>query len=379
MGLVQMDNPCPIDGLLYKRYEPDDRSGTMSRKQNSVSSQERRNAILQLFKTHRSAETALTISEVAQYLNSKHSWNFERRTYDRDIRLDMKCFTETENEFPERFFLAPDHNTEFQLAVTEEDAQLLAIALAHLKGTAPSTLVPVVSICETNLKSRLPKELASEFERFTSQLMVQYGIAGKPKVNASHALRQVLLAFRLGCSIRCIYHSTSKKDVPAFKKAELRHFLPIRFEVGDARLSILIQDLDEKSRTPQFKRIILQRMEKVTVTNEPHPTPDLKALVAWENSFGSVGGNKDKPVSILLEGDEAFGLYFTEREFHPSQKVSMLYENVYRVELEMPISGPLFRVLSGFSGNLHKVKPLSLKKNLISSWSAGVKNLTDKS
>jgi len=348
----------------------------MGRGKTGVSAQERRNAILQLFKHRRNEQTALSISQVMDYLNSKYSWEFKRRTYDRDIKLDMKGFAEVEQGHPEKFYLAPNHNIEFQLTVTDEDVQMLAISLAHLRGTAPSTLGPLVSICETNIKSRFPAELSKEFDQFNAQLMLQYGIAGKPKAKVAGILREVLRALRDGVSVRCTYHSPYKNN-GGVEKDTIRNFLPIRFEVADSRLSILVEDLDLKRGAPnRYKRLIISRMQNVSITTRSFPPPNRRALAAWENSFGGVGGIDDLPEPITLEGDSYLGLYFTEREIHPSQKVTMLEDGNCRVELKMPISEPLLRVLGGFSGNLHRVKPVHLKKSLISIWSAGAKRLT---
>ena len=352
----------------------------MTRSKDGIAAQDRRNAVLQYLKFRRDPEAAVTIETLRDYLNRKHGWSFSWKSYSRDLTSEIKGLSATSDR-PARYFLPRDYNPQFLLNIADQDVQMLAMALAHLRGTAPATLGPLVSLCETSLMSRLPDDLAKEFERFNSQLMVQYSLSGKPRAKVDQILRELLIAFRNGVTFQCKYDSQNLARTQS-EKEKLRTFGPICFEVSDSRLSIIAEDRDEvlkkKDGSNRYKRLIVTRMKDVAVTLDRYQAPPKSAIAAWENSFAGVGGNNDKPVPVLIEGDAQLGRYFSEREIHPSQKVTQLSEDRYRVEFKMPLSRPLLRLLGGFSGSLSQVKPQSLKTSLISIWSRGLQALENR-
>ena len=345
----------------------------MSRNSGGVSAQARRNAIIQLIKTCRDEHSAKSVTEVADYLNRKYSWDFQRKTYERDLTTDSipgLCSTE---DRPARFYFPEAFDPHFPLPVGEQDIQTLAIALAYLRAASPKLMGQLASSCENGLRSRMPTELNRALKLFTDHIRLQWGFAGRATIDDIESFSLILMAMRRGLAIQCKYASPRDKS-PQWKKDRVRSFGIVCLEVGDVQPTFLVEDLDEAGPKKQFKRLMLSRMRGVSVTAKSYALPSAHETKKFEDSYANVGGDHDEEIDILIEGDREISTFFSERQIHPSQKLTKLSENKFRVEFRMGVRG-VFRLFAGYPGHLTRVEPATLRKGLIESWKRGAQDL----
>jgi proteasome accessory factor B len=105
----------------------------------------------------------------------------------------------------------------------------------------------------------------------------------------------------------------------------------------------------------------LERFERLAATNQSFPEPtgfDVEAYI--RDAFGAFAG---KPENVVLEFNSDSTAYFDRREFHPSQKVSLVKGKV-RLSLRVPVSDELVHWVVGFGSWVRVIKPKALAEEV---------------
>jgi predicted DNA-binding transcriptional regulator YafY len=144
----------------------------MPKKLSDLTKSVRQQKIYNILRHHTSEENSLTVTEIHNRL-VKEDVNTCNRTIKRDLdemSISHK-FASTES-MPVRFYCSDDFEPDYQLTFNESELKTMALALRSLKEMSDQFQQGLCEKTETILLSKLPKEIASEFERLKSYTIV---------------------------------------------------------------------------------------------------------------------------------------------------------------------------------------------------------------
>ena len=344
----------------------------MARDFGAVRPEVREDAVIRLLQT-RTSDNGLTKREITEYLNKKNGWKFSRKCYERDLdRLSHQQGIVSDSQHPERFSLAKGFKASFQLKVTDESIPALAMSLSLFKASAPEYLGAMTDGLEAQILGSLPTGLIKTYELLKSVILVQDSSSGRSKQNIHGQLALVLEAFKKEVAITCRYQSRVVKD--GKDPSRFRKFGLVALEMFWGSLYLIIHDFEKSiSGEKPYKRVKFSRMSDVKLTTETFVRPTREAYIEWVGSFEGVGGSKNNPVAIRITGNSELREYFTDCQINCAQKVTSVEgEDKVCVELLMPISKPLVRLLAGFGDAITTLEPEELKNQVRRVWMGGL-------
>lgn len=117
----------------------------------------------------------------------------------------------------------------------------------------------------------------------------------------------------------------------------------------------------------------LDRIEEITPLNEYFsPQNDFDADRFFKHSFG-ISKIGDEPQDIVIHCNRLEYEYFSAQPVHPSQRLKMLGEDRYELQLHVLITFELIQFILGLGPAVEVAKPMQLRKLLFQSLSESLK------
>lgn len=316
----------------------------------------------------------MTVTEVYQALKER-GHKLIRKTIERDLKESMANesdfgLSSTDGERPERFYIMEGHSTRHQVILSEENIQVLALALNSLKKTAAIGFEQFIDEVEIAVRARIPKVLARALFVSHQQQIIQYGQGGRAKKLTVRELTEVFRALRENRAMSCRYDSRNSPS----RKHEVRRFAPIAIELFGGIFYLLTFDLDEPSKT--VKRLKLSRVHDIKLLEEKTKASSKTQIETYLHNYGALGGPAHPPIQVQLTGDVTLGEMFEDREFSPNQIVKPLNQGTWEITLTTADSLPLARLLAGYGGNILTIQPTSLRKQVKKLWEEGLRKVS---
>jgi predicted DNA-binding transcriptional regulator YafY len=121
----------------------------------------------------------------------------------------------------------------------------------------------------------------------------------------------------------------------------------------------------------QVLTFALERFHHVRITEDGFaPPPDFNLHRYLEGSFGLFRGD---PVRIRLRFSRAVARYIAERNWHPSQALSLLLTGELEMALKVPLSPELRRWVLGYGKDVEVLEPKSLREDIRREWLAALR------
>lgn len=347
----------------------------MPKKQDiGISNRIRQEAFMQALRL--SGENGRTLTELTTFLNKNHDWNFSRKTYERDLaELSNEYEISESTDSPARYSLLNPSNFKFKTSLNEREIQTIVIALELLKKSTPGPFTRMAKEVELSLSSALDANTAKEMNRLRDLHSVGNSMSGRGKLPHIGEIEILLVALRKARVFECNYSSPYQKDTK--KSQAKRRFLPLSLEMFGGSPYLLIQDLDTPDR--KIKRIKVFRVSNVKLLDEKHATPSREMLKKWKNAFAGYGGPEARHVDIEIIGNSGIQIFFDEQEIHPDQKLTQVSDDHWKLQVSMPISLPIVRLLAGLSPYIESISPSELRDEVVKSLNLGLTNITSKS
>lgn len=308
----------------------------------------RQELILQLLRGL-SEESALSIADIHERLTDQ-GIEIDARTARRDINdLSRDYGLLSTEDHPERFYLSSDYHFKHQVQFTEEELQVMMIALNNLKHTSDKYFEKITSNLETLIMKNLPTETVKSLKEEKKKYFFDYSLSGRPQSSEEKDFEFILEALRSNKCFTC-------KNISPYKKMaqqdRLRTFAPYRFVLTGGVPYLLVRDIDDK----QVKRLRLNRVKSVKIIDQ---SVDPKFKFDWDGftkeSFGGFGGESQRSELVELICDETMANYFFEKKIHHSQRLVQLDQDRYKLSLKVPISSELLRLIASFLPHVHEL------------------------
>jgi predicted DNA-binding transcriptional regulator YafY len=121
----------------------------------------------------------------------------------------------------------------------------------------------------------------------------------------------------------------------------------------------------------QVLTFALERFRHVRLTGDTFEAPREFNLDRYlEGSFGLFRG---EPVRVALRFSRAVARYVAERQWHPSQAVSLLLTGELEMALKVPLSPELRRWVLGYGKDVEVLEPKSLREDIRREWLAALR------
>ena len=121
----------------------------------------------------------------------------------------------------------------------------------------------------------------------------------------------------------------------------------------------------------QVLTFALERFRHVRLTDDIFEAPREFNLDRYlEGSFGIFRG---EPVRVALRFSPQVARYVTERQWHPSQVMSLLLTGELEMTLRVPLSPELRRWILGYGKDLEVLEPKSLREDIRREWLAALR------
>jgi predicted DNA-binding transcriptional regulator YafY len=121
----------------------------------------------------------------------------------------------------------------------------------------------------------------------------------------------------------------------------------------------------------QVLTFALERFRQVRVTEDAFEAPREFNLERYlEGSFGLFRGD---PVRVALRFSREVARYIAERQWHPSQVVSLLLTGELEMTLRVPLSPEFRRWVLGYGKDVQVLEPKSLREDIRREWLAALR------
>jgi predicted DNA-binding transcriptional regulator YafY len=121
----------------------------------------------------------------------------------------------------------------------------------------------------------------------------------------------------------------------------------------------------------QVLTFALERFRQVRLTEDTFEAPREFNLDRYlEGSFGIFRG---EPVRVTLRFSRQVARYVAERQWHPSQVVSLLLTGELEMTLRVPLSPELRRWILGYGKDVEVLEPKSLREDIRREWLAALR------
>lgn len=342
----------------------------MPKKLSDIPKVVRHQKIYNILRFFTSEDNSLTVSDIHAKL-IKDDINTSQKTIQRDL-MDMSSThkimaTETR---PARWYCSAECDLDYELTFSESDLKTIALALRSLREISDTFQRTLCERTEATLLSKLPKNIAADFEKLSSYTIVSPSLRTIAGVESSIAYKTILKALKEERVIRCENHSPYKDE--SYRKIQ-RTFSPLKLNMVGGEQYLLVQDhMDNK-----VKRLKVCRMKNIEIRNEKVDQNLLANLNDLDMSIGGYGSPGMESQIYEIYCDELMATLFEEKKMHPNQVVEKV-NGEYVIRFESYQSIEIARYLSGWSKHIRHVNPKSVMDDMQEIWEAGLKRVPQK-
>ncbi len=309
-----------------------------------------------------SEESALSITEIAEKLNIE-GFNINRKTVERDIE-DISLnhpLSETASN-PRRFYFDGEFKLDFELVFDEDELQTIVLALESLKQMSPKVLKSICSKVETTLVSKLPRALGKEFEYLKSISNVSPTILGEGGEIERVVFDTVLTCLRKGRVFTCQY---SSPDEARFSN-RIRSFAPLKLHFVGAPY-LYVYDCENQ----EIKLLRISRIKNAQRTEEVVDKKRVKDI-KLDHVFGAFGRGDEKIVHYHITCTKPMAVKFNEQKIHPSQKIEVLKDGLFKISFVVHDSDEVVRLLGQYGEFIKDISPVSSYEKVKNIWKKGL-------
>lgn len=315
------------------------------------------------FLSHTSEDSALSITEITEKLNSL-GFNINRKTVERDIE-DITCsypLQETGSN-PMRFYFDGEFKIDFELVFDENQLQTMILALQSLKQMSPGILKSLCTDVETTLVSKLPRALGREFERLKSISNAAPTILGEGADIDPGVLQTVLLCLRKGKVFECQY-SSQDHSVSSKRK---RSFAPLKLHFAGAPY-LYVYDCEDNG----IKMLRISRIHSAVMADQPVDKKRAKEI-KLDYVFGGYGKGTERVIDYEVTCTKPMATKFREQKIHPSQKIEVLEGNLFKITFSVHDSLEVVRMLAQYGEFIKRIEPEEVYGKVKAIWQQGLK------
>jgi predicted DNA-binding transcriptional regulator YafY len=186
-------------------------------------------------------------------------------------------------------------------------------------------------------------------------------VQAKDHAHASETLRMLQQALQERRTLEAKYHSFGR-DTVSSRRLDPLH---LWHQQGGIYLAAYCHT------RRQVLTFALERFRHVRLTDDIFEAPREFNLDRYlEGSFGIFRG---EPVRVALRFSRAVARYVAERQWHPSQTVSLLLTGELEMALKVPLSPELRRWILGYGKDVEVLEPRSLREDIRREWLAALR------
>lgn len=322
---------------------------------------QRQNHVKRLL-SHTSEDSALSITELAQALQGE-GYKVTRKTIERDI-LDISIdypLSETASN-PRRFYFDGEFKIDFELLFDENQLQTIVLALQTLKQVSPGVLKSLCTDVEGTLMSKLPNALGKEFNHLKSLSYAGATVLGEGGDIEPGVFQTVLVALRKGFVFECQY--VSPDDAGTSKR--VRKFAPLKLHFAGAPY-IYVYDCENDV----IKLLRISRISKIKML-EQKVNRKRAEEINLEHVFGGYGKGTEKVIHYEVTCSQPMALRFKDHKIHPSQKIEVLKDGLFRITFSVHDSLEMIRLLAQYGEFIKNVKPDREYEKIKEIWKKGL-------
>lgn len=315
------------------------------------------------FLSHTSEESALSITAIAEKLNSE-GYNVNRKTVERDIEdISLAYPLQETDSNPRRFYFDGECRLDFELVFDENQLQTIVLALQNLKQISPGVLKSLCSEVENTLVSKLPKALSREFDRLKTISNAAPTVLGESADIDPGVFQTVLLSLRKGKVFECQY-SSSDDEVPS-KRTRL--FAPLKLHFAGAPY-LYVYDCESSV----IKMLRISRIHKASITEIPVDKKRAKEI-NLEHVFGGYGKGSEKIIKYAITCTKPMADKFREQRIHSSQKIEVLKGGLFEITFSVNDSLEVIRMLAQYGEWIRGIQPEEAYGKVRAIWQQGLK------
>lgn len=323
----------------------------------NITKQRRHEIIFQILKG-RDISSALSATEIHSKVNNE-GIEINLRTIRRDLEELSKSHGLSSDEGrPEKYFPYKDFQFKYDLQLNENTLQVLMIALNNLKQTSHEYFENLALEAETTILNSLDSKLAQELRDSKEKYQFNYATEGRPISKNIKDFENLMFALRESRIITCKNNSPYKDKE---YNSRIRNFAPHKFILNSGTPYLIVEDLDDG----MFKNIRATRVTDVNVSSDKFSPKNVKHFIHIKEQFGGWGGLQKDAVEVTVICDKGFATYFEEKIIHPSQNLTKLSNNKYKLKLNCALSTELIRFFAGFGEHIESISPKELKNQII--------------
>lgn len=307
--------------------------------------------------SHSSQESALSISELLTQLTAA-GFAINRKTVERDIEdISLNHPLSEVDSSPRRFFFDGDFKLDFELVFDEAQLQTIILALQSLKQMSPGVLKGLCSEVETTLVSKLPRLLATEFERLKSISHASPTVLGEGEEIAEGVMPAVLMSLRKGRVFSCHYASSLER---------VRFFAPLKLHFAGAPY-LYVYDCEDEV----IKLLKISRIRNVEITQD---VVDLKRSeeIKLDYVFGGYGKGSEEVVDYIITCTSPMAQRFKEHKIHPTQKIEVLRDGHFKISFTVHDSLEVVRLLAQYGEFIKNIEPSDKYQEVKAIWEKGL-------
>jgi predicted DNA-binding transcriptional regulator YafY len=309
-------------------------------------------------------ESALSLTEIAN-LMAKDGHDISYKSVERYIEemSDSHGLCVAENTYPKKFFRSEDFEPDYQLTFQEWELKTMALALNSLKEMSDPHQRILCEKTEAILMAKFPKEVAKDFERLKSYVVVTPAFRTQTGVEYSKTYAEVLKSLKMGRLISCQNHSPYK---PKADNKKTRKFSPLKIHMVGSEHYLMAFDHEDKN----IKRLKICRLQGVKILEQKVDKKLEKDVEDMKLTIGGYGG-PDVPVwQYEIHCDEVMATLFQEKRLHSTQVVEEKDGN-WIIRFESHPSIEVSRYLAGWAKHINHIEPPAAFDEMKEIWNAG--------
>lgn len=329
----------------------------MSKYLENLSKVQRQNLVKRLL-SHTSEESALSISEITQRLKAQ-GVSINRKTVERDIdELSTQYPLVETGSNPKRFYFSGDFKLDFELVFDENQLQTIILALQSFKQMSPQSLKVLCHEVETTLVTKLPSALSREFDRLKTISHAAPTVLGEGDDSGPDVLQTVLLCLRQEKIFHCEYNNQSR----------VRKFAPLRLHFVGAPY-LYVYDCEDG----EIKLLRISRIKSAKMTEDKVDTKRSNEI-KLDYVFGGYGRGTEKIINYAITCTKPMAQKFTEQKIHPTQRIEVLKEGLFKITFTIHDSLEVTRLLAQYGEFIKKIEPESEYEKVKNIWEKGLKS-----
>lgn len=338
----------------------------MPKKQSDKSKADRLNKIKSIL-SRLSSEHAMSITAIWEEVK-RAGFAVNRKTIERDVGEDLSTSTPlaATGSNPERFYYPDDCSPDYELKFNDHQLQTIILALENLKNMSSSLIKGYCEDTENTLISKLPQKLSDEFEFLKSISSSGHTALGEAGDIDKDTYHKILNALRSGYVFECNYHSPYDPS----KNTIIRHFAPLMLHFVGGAPYVFVYDEDDKNKTIKSLRINRIKLPQITSTKVNQKR---RNEINLEHSIGGYGTGEQEVIDYVIYCSKPMAQRFDEYHIHPSQEVSQIKANQYRIKFKLADSIEVVRILSQYGEFIDKIEPASIYDQVKEIWKKGLK------